>query len=78
MVRTPNQSMCIDESIVPFTGRLTFKQYIQNKTHKYGIKVLKLCINNLYTIGFKMYAGKEAVPDQSINKSGNGNGRRLP
>lgn len=46
MARAPKQSMCIDESMIPFTGRLSFKQYIQNKTHKYGIKLFKLCIDN--------------------------------
>lgn len=40
MALTPNKSMYIDESIIPFTGRLSFKQYIQNKTHKYGIKYI--------------------------------------
>lgn len=36
---SPKESMCIDESIVPFVGRLSFKQYIQNKRHRYGIKI---------------------------------------
>ncbi|XP_050528048.1 piggyBac transposable element-derived protein 4-like [Daktulosphaira vitifoliae] len=61
------KSMCIVESIIPFTGRLSFKQYIQNKAHKYGIKVFKLCINNFYTIGFKIYAGKEAMAGQRVS-----------
>lgn len=64
---TPKESMCIDESIVPFVGKLSFKQYIQNKRHRYGIKIFKLCINNFYTVGFKIYAGKEADKVQRVS-----------
>lgn len=67
MARTPEESMCIDESIVPFVGRLSFRQYIQNKRHRYGIKIFKLCIDNFYTVGFKIYAGKEAVVGQRLS-----------
>lgn len=67
MARAPKQSMCIDESMIPFTGRLSFKQYIQNKTHKYGIKLFKLCIDNFYTVGIKIYAGKEATVGQRVS-----------
>ncbi|CAI6377535.1 unnamed protein product [Macrosiphum euphorbiae] len=67
MARTPKESMCIDESIVPFVGRLLFRQYIQNKRHRYGIKIFKLCIDNFYTVGFKIYAGKESVVGQRVS-----------
>jgi hypothetical protein len=30
----PEEDVCIDESLVPFRGRLAFKQYIKNKRHK--------------------------------------------
>lgn len=63
---TPSEVMCIDESVIPFTGRLFFKQYNKNKRHKYGIKLFKLCIPPNYTIGIKVYAGKEAVSDGSV------------
>lgn len=39
---------------------------LPNKRHRYGIKIFKLCINNFYTIGFKIYAGKEFVAGQRI------------
>jgi hypothetical protein len=39
----PTKDMCIDESMIAFQGRLIFKQYIQTKRHRYGIKVFKLC-----------------------------------
>jgi hypothetical protein len=40
--RIPNDSVCIDESMVPFSGRLLFKQYNASKRHRYGIKFFKL------------------------------------
>lgn len=33
------ENMCIDETMVPFQGRLNFRQYIPNKRHKYGVKL---------------------------------------
>lgn len=49
-----------NESIIPFVGRLSFKQYIKNKHHRYGIKIFIPCIQNAYTIGFRIYGGGEA------------------
>lgn len=45
----PGKSVCIDESLVPFRGRIIFKQYIPNKRHRYGIKLFKLCSSLGYT-----------------------------
>ena len=39
----PNQKLVIDESLVLFKGRLIFKQYIQTKRHKFGIKLFVCC-----------------------------------
>lgn len=58
-IYTPGRTFCIDESIIPFQGRLLFKQYIPQKTHKYGIKLFKLCSDNGYTWNLRIYAGKE-------------------
>ncbi|CAH1975477.1 unnamed protein product [Acanthoscelides obtectus] len=58
-IYTPGRTFCIDESVVPFQGRLLFKQYIPNKTHKYGVKLFKLCSDNGYTWNIRIYAGKE-------------------
>lgn len=40
---TPQINICIDESMMLWRGRLFFRQYIQNKKHKYGVKLYKLC-----------------------------------
>jgi len=63
----PEESLCIDESVIPFMGRLLFKQYIKNKSHKYGVKIFKLCVPPCYTLAMKVYAGKET--DQNISVS---------
>jgi len=61
----PKQNLCIDESLVKFMGRLAFKQYIQNKRDRFGIKEFKLCISPFYTIAMKVYCGKEV--DNMLN-----------
>ncbi|KAJ8949766.1 hypothetical protein NQ314_008119 [Rhamnusium bicolor] len=65
-VYTPMQEFCIDESLVPFRGRLIMKQYIPQKTHKYGIKLFKLCSGNGYTWNMKLYCGKHADAGVSV------------
>lgn len=52
------KELVIDESLIPFRGRLIFRQYIPNKAHKYGIKIYKLCTPQGYTSNFIIYAGK--------------------
>ncbi|KAJ8937948.1 hypothetical protein NQ318_013204 [Aromia moschata] len=58
-IYTPRKMFCIDESVIPFQGRLVFKQYNPQKTHKYGIKIFKLCCENGYTWNMSIYSGKE-------------------
>lgn len=33
----PGENVCVDESIIPFVGRWSFRQFNQNKRHRYGI-----------------------------------------
>ena len=62
-VFTPGRDVAIDESMVPFRGRIYFKQYIPNKKHKFGIKLFKLCAKGGYTSKIEVYCGK--VNDKS-------------
>lgn len=57
----PNEDIVIDETLIPWRGRLVFRQYIPNKTHRYGIKLFKLCSTSGYTWALKVYAGKSAT-----------------
>lgn len=55
----PGEYICIDETLVPFKGKLKFKQYISNKRHKFGIKLFKLCLEGGYLYDLKVYCGQE-------------------
>lgn len=65
----PKESLCIDETLVPFRGRLTFKQYIKNKRHKFGIKLYKLCLEKGYTYNMLVYCGQDKVEGQSSSQN---------
>lgn len=67
-VLTPGRFIVIDETIIPWKGRLKFRQYIKNKAHKYGIKLYKLCTPDGYTYAVIIYTGKDD------EKSGSGHG----
>ncbi|KAF2886549.1 hypothetical protein ILUMI_19624, partial [Ignelater luminosus] len=60
-VYTPEQKLCIDETMAPFRGRLRFRQYIKNKRHEFGIKVYKLCCDGGYTYNLQVYCGSDGV-----------------
>ncbi|KAL4134748.1 hypothetical protein QTP88_006465 [Uroleucon formosanum] len=62
----PYDRFCIDESLIKFMGRLSFKQYIKNKKSRFGIKLFKLCISPCYTLAIKVYAGKEANAELNV------------
>jgi hypothetical protein len=40
----PGKEICIDETMLPFCGRLSFLQYIKNKSHKFGIKLFRALV----------------------------------
>ena len=54
---TPGSKLVVDEYLIPFRGRLMFRQYIPSKSHKYGIKLYKLCTPDSYTWDFNVYSG---------------------
>ncbi|KAJ8929755.1 hypothetical protein NQ314_017530 [Rhamnusium bicolor] len=57
-VYEPSESVCIDESLIPFRERLVMRQYIKNKHHGYGIKLFKLCSSGGFTYIMQIYADK--------------------
>lgn len=63
----PKEKVCIDESVVPFLGRLIFRQYLKNKRHRYGVKIFKLCVEGGYTLQYKIYSGKEKEPTKDVS-----------
>lgn len=54
----PDKEVVIDETMMPWRGRLVFRQYLPAKTHKYGIKIYKVCTPEGYTYNFSIYCGK--------------------
>lgn len=67
----PGEEIVIDESLVPFRGRLLFRQYIPNKAHKYGIKLFKLCSNEGFTYALKVYSGKSSTGVREVGLAQN-------
>ena len=69
-VYSPGDKIVVDESLVPFRGRLKFRQYIPGKSHKYGIKLYKLCCVNGYTWNLQVYTGNlENEPEHNHSES---------
>jgi hypothetical protein len=56
-IYSPGKKFCIDETMVPYQGRLIFRQYNPQKAHKYGIKIFTLCCDKGYTWNMSVYAG---------------------
>ncbi|XP_050465084.1 piggyBac transposable element-derived protein 4-like, partial [Cataglyphis hispanica] len=63
------EMVCIDESIIPFRGRVVFKQYIKQKRHRYGVKVFKLCFKPGYTYNFEIYCGHQHGKEKTTPKT---------
>nr|XP_013190046.1 unnamed protein product [Amyelois transitella] len=56
----PYEKICIDESIVPFKGRLLIKQYLPKKRNRFGIKLFVLCdVLSGIILDFIVYCGKD-------------------
>lgn len=56
----PYQKVVIDESLVLFRGRLSFRQYIPSKRHRFGIKYYVLCdCQTGYVLDFIIYTGSD-------------------
>ena len=61
---TLHQEVTIDEAMIPFKGRLSFKQYIKAKPTKWGIKVFVLSdTTNGYIYRLQIYTGKDMESD---------------
>lgn len=55
----PRKCLSIDEAMIGFNGRLSFKQYIPSKPTKWGIKVWEICESKTgFCLDFDVYTGK--------------------
>lgn len=63
---SPDEHLCLDESLLLFRGRLSFRQYIKNKRARYGIKFFELCAPDGYLFNLEIYKGKsEKIEEES-------------
>lgn len=65
---TPGKDLSLDESLMLFRGRLSFKQYNKGKRARYGIKFYELTTKDGYILNVKIYAGKD-VEETSGSKT---------
>ncbi|KAJ8944667.1 hypothetical protein NQ314_009429 [Rhamnusium bicolor] len=57
-VLTASRILVIDEFMIPFRVRIQFRQYTNNKSHKYGVKLYKICTVDGYISKVLVYTGK--------------------
>lgn len=56
----PGENLTIDEQLVPYRGRVSFRQYIPSKPDKYGMKIWWVCnSSNAYPLFGIPYLGRE-------------------
>ena len=59
-IYSPSQNISVDEGMIAFKGRLSFRQYMPAKPTKYGIKVWMAADSaNRYVLNYEVYLGKE-------------------
>jgi hypothetical protein len=64
----PSQFIAIDEGMVPWKGRLSFRQYIPNKPDRFGMKLYILCDSLTgYVSLFDVYTGKDFDPNPAAD-----------
>ncbi|XP_049875780.1 uncharacterized protein LOC126377510 [Pectinophora gossypiella] len=64
----PGCELSLDESMLLFRGRLSFRQYMKQKKSKYGIKFYIVTTADGYILNFKIYEGKGTVLDDEGNE----------
>ncbi|KAK5981374.1 hypothetical protein GCK32_004169 [Trichostrongylus colubriformis] len=62
----PDKGLCVDESMVPFQGRVSIWQYDGSKRHRFGIKLFKLRLKSGYMQKVKVNAGKDPKKKRSV------------
>lgn len=59
-IAMPGETISLDEALIRFFGRISFKTYNASKPAKYGMKAYKVCNVLGYTFKFDLYTGKAA------------------
>ena len=62
----PGKDLCIDETVIPFNGRLSFKIFLKNKPTRYGILMYGLADSDTaYITRVKIYGGRQEHDNKS-------------
>ena len=60
----PWEILCVDESLMLWKRRLSFKQYIPSKRYRFGMKLFMLCdCDTKFVLNFIVYTGAETELD---------------
>lgn len=70
-VMRPGKNFAVDEALILWKGRLSFRQFIKTKRSRFGIKAFMLCPSdktwNGYSWNFVIYYGKDSfTPDEPL------------
>lgn len=65
---SPGETLSVDESMIRFKGRSSFKQYNPMKPIKRGYKLWCLADNDGYIYSFDIYTGKAGNDDSNLRK----------
>jgi hypothetical protein len=60
--------LCIDESMIPFTGHLSIKQYIKSKPNPWGVKIFMLCGESGIIYNSIVYQGSITPVDSELRE----------
>lgn len=65
---TPGQNVTIDEMLVPFRGRCSFRMYMPKKPAKYGLKIMCICDSRtFYLCNAFVYTGKDTEREKTLS-----------
>lgn len=74
----PSEYLTIDEQLIAFRGRCSFRQYIPSKPARYSIKIFALVhVKNASTYNLEVYVGIQPDRPYKINNSPNNVVNRL-